>query len=337
MSQHRPARATVFSAGSWGTALAKIMADAGTDVIMHARRGEIADAITTAHRNPGYFPDIELPHTITATTDPTVALEGADFLVLSIPAQSLRANLAAWAPHIGPETLIVSLMKGIERGSGLRASQVITEVTGVSADRVAVLSGPNLAPEIMDGQPAAATIACTDEDAAHRFQQACHTPYFRPYTSTDVIGCELGGAVKNVIALAVGIASGMGLGDNAAALLITRGLAETTRLAVAMGAYPATLAGLSGLGDLVASCTSPLARNRTFGVHLGRGLSVDEATAATRQTTEGVKSAEAVLDLARTRGVEMPIAEVISALLNDKITLDEAAAALMQRPPKSER
>ncbi len=216
MSQHRPARAAVFSAGSWGTALAKIMADAGTDVTMHARRSEIADAITTAHRNPGYFPDIELPRTITATTDPTVALGGADFLVLSIPAQSLRANLAAWAPHIGPETLIVSLMKGIERGSKLRASQVITEVTGVSADRVAVLSGPNLAPEIMVGQPAAATIACPDEDAAHRFQQACRTLYFRPYTSTDVIGCELGGAVKNVIALAVGISSSMGLGDNAA-------------------------------------------------------------------------------------------------------------------------
>ncbi|MCP9208755.1 NAD(P)H-dependent glycerol-3-phosphate dehydrogenase [Streptomyces sp. NEAU-Y11] len=337
MSQHRPARASVFSAGSWGTALAKIMADAGTDVVMHARRSEIADAITTAHRNPGYFPDIELPHTVTATTDPTVALGGADFLLLSIPAQSLRANLAAWAPHIGPETLIVSLMKGIEQGSKLRASQVITEVTGVSADRVAVLSGPNLAPEIMGGQPAAATIACPDEDAARRFQQVCRTPYFRPYTSIDVVGCELGGAVKNVIALAVGISSGMGLGDNAAALLIARGLAETTRLAVAMGACPATLAGLSGLGDLVASCTSPLARNRTFGVHLGRGLSVEEATAATRQTTEGVKSAEAVLDLARTRGVEMPIAEVISALLNDKITLAETAAALMQRPPKPER
>ncbi|MFC9759975.1 NAD(P)H-dependent glycerol-3-phosphate dehydrogenase [Streptomyces sp. NPDC056921] len=337
MSQHRPTRAAVFSAGSWGTALAKIMADAGTGVIVHARRSEIADAITTTHRNPGYFPDIELPHTITATTDPAVALGGADFLVLSIPAQSLRANLAAWAPHIGPETLVVSLMKGIERGSGLRASQVITEVTGVSADRVAVLSGPNLAPEIMDGQPAAATIACPDEEAARRFQQACHTPYFRPYTSTDVIGCELGGAVKNVVALAVGIASGMGLGDNAAAMLITRGLAETTRLAVVLGAHPATLAGLSGLGDLVASSTSPLARNRTFGVHLGRGLSVEETTAATRQTTEGVKSAEAVLDLARAHGVEMPITEVISALLNDKITLDEAAAALMQRPPKPER
>lgn len=336
MSQHRCARAAVFSAGSWGTAVAKILADAGTSVIVHARRSEIADAINTTHRNPGYFPDIELPFSVTATTDPATALDGADFMVLSIPAQSLRASLALWAPHIGPDTVIVSLMKGVEVGSHLRASEVITEVTGMSADRVAVLSGPNLAREIMAGQPAAATVACPDEDAARRFQAACHTPYFRPYTSTDVIGCELGGAVKNVIALAVGISSGMGLGDNAAAVLITRGLAEATRLGAAMGAHPATLAGLAGVGDLVATCSSPLSRNRTFGTNLGRGLSVEEATAATRQTTEGVKSAEAILALARAHGVEMPITDVIAALLHEQVTLEAAAAALMQRPPKPE-
>ncbi|MEU9367245.1 NAD(P)H-dependent glycerol-3-phosphate dehydrogenase [Streptomyces avermitilis] len=336
MTQRRCARAAVFSAGSWGTAVAKILSDAGTSVIVHARRGEIAEAINTHHRNPGYFPDIELPAALTATTDPAAALDGADFLVLSIPAQTLRTNLAAWAPQIGPGTVIVSLMKGVEQSSHLRASQIITEVTGVSPDRVAVLSGPNLAREIMDGQPAAATVACPDEDAARRFQKACHTPYFRPYTSTDVTGCELGGAVKNVIALAVGIASGMGLGDNATAMLITRGLAETTRLAVAMGAHPATLAGLSGLGDLVATCSSPLSRNRTFGTQLGRGLSVEAATSATRQTTEGVKSAEAILALAHAHDVEMPITDVISDLLHEKVTLDQAAAALMQRPPKPE-
>ncbi|MDX3075618.1 NAD(P)H-dependent glycerol-3-phosphate dehydrogenase [Streptomyces sp. MI02-7b] len=336
MPQHRPVRSAVLSAGSWGTAVAKIMADAGTDVIMHARRGEIADAINTVHRNPGYFPDFELPACVTATTDPATALSGADFLVLSIPAQSLRASLASWTSHIGSDTVIVSLMKGIERSSGLRASQVIAEVTGVSADRVVVLSGPNLAPEIMAGHPAAATIACPDEDVARRFQQACHGPSFRPYTSTDVVGCELGGAVKNVIGLAAGIASGMGLGDNAAAMLITRGLAESTRLATAMGAHPATLAGMAGMGDLVATCSSPLSRNRTFGTHLGRGLSVEQAAAATRQTTEGVKSAEAVLALAHTHGVEMPISEIVSDLLNAKVSLDEAAAVLMQRPPKPE-
>ncbi|MEU8502978.1 NAD(P)H-dependent glycerol-3-phosphate dehydrogenase [Streptomyces lavendulae] len=337
MNQDRPARAAVFSAGSWGTAVGKIMADAGTRVVMHARRAEIADAINTTHHNPGYFPDVELPHTVRATTDPATALEGADFLVLSIPAQSLRTSLAAWAPHIGPDTVIVSLMKGIETGSGLRASQVITEVTGIATERIAVLSGPNLAREIMDGQPAAATIACPDEAAAHRVQQACHTPYFRPYTSADVIGCELGGAVKNVIALAVGIASGMGLGHNAQAMLITRGLAETTRLATAMGAHPSTLAGLAGLGDLVATCSSPLSRNRTFGHHLGQGMTMAEATAATRQTTEGVKSAQAILTLADTHNIEMPITNVISALLHEKVTLDQAAGALMQRPPKPEQ
>ncbi|MEU8976035.1 NAD(P)H-dependent glycerol-3-phosphate dehydrogenase [Streptomyces monashensis] len=337
MSQNHPVRAAVFSAGSWGTAVAKILGDAGTSVVMHARRDEIADGINNRHRNVGYFPDMELPAALTATTDPAAALDGADFLVLSIPAQSLRANLAAWAPHIGPGTVIVSLMKGIEQTSHLRASQVITEVAGVRADRVAVLSGPNLAREIMEGQPAAATIACPDEDAARRFQHACHTPYFRPYTSTDVTGCELGGAVKNVIALAVGIASGMGLGNNATAMLITRGLAETTRLGIAMGAHPATLAGLAGLGDLVATCSSPLSRNRTFGTHLGKGLSVQEATAATQQTTEGVKSAEAILALAHAHDVEMPITSVVSALLHDKVTLNQAAAALMQRPPKPER
>jgi glycerol-3-phosphate dehydrogenase (NAD(P)+) len=337
VSQHGPARAAVFSAGSWGTTVAKILADAGTDVIVHARRAEIADAITTRHRNPAYFPDVELPASLAATTDPAAALHGADYLVLSIPAQSLRDNLAVWAPHIGPGTVIVSLMKGIEVDTGKRASEVVTEVTGVPADRVAVLSGPNLAREIIDGQPAAATIACPDPDAAAGFQAACHTPYFRPYTSTDVIGCELGGAVKNVIALAVGIASGMGLGHNATAMLITRGLAETTRLATALGAHPATLAGLAGLGDLAATCSSPLSRNRTFGTHLGRGMTLNQAAAATRQTTEGVKSAEAILDLARTQGVDMPITEVVTAVLNEKVTLAQAVAALMQRPPKPER
>ncbi|MFC8676838.1 NAD(P)H-dependent glycerol-3-phosphate dehydrogenase [Streptomyces griseorubiginosus] len=336
MSQS-PARAAVFSAGSWGTAAAKILADAGSVVTVHARRNEIADAINTTRRNPGYFPDIDLPATLTATTDPATALDNADYLVLSIPAQSLRTSLADWTPHIGPGTVIVSLMKGIERDTGKRASEVIAEVTGLSAERIAVLSGPNLAREIMAGQPAAATVACLDEATARRFQTACHTSYFRPYTSTDVMGCELGGAVKNVIALATGIAHGMGMGHNAVATIITRGLAETTRLATALGAHPETLAGLSGCGDLVATCTSPLSRNRTFGTHLGQGMGVDEATAATRQTTEGVKSAEAILELARTHGVEMPITETIAALLHGKISLEEAVAALMQRPAKPER
>ncbi|GAA3084844.1 hypothetical protein GCM10020000_84130 [Streptomyces olivoverticillatus] len=199
-----------------------------------------------------------------------------------------------------------------------------------------MLSGPNLAREVITGQPATATIACPDVEAARRFQAARRTPYFRPCTSTDVTGCELGGAVKNVIALAVGIATGMGLGHNTTATIITRGLAETTRLATALGAHPSTLAGLTGLGDLAATCSSPLSRNRTFGTHLGRGLTVAQATAATRQTTEGVKSAQAILDLAQAHDVDMPITSVVTALLHEKITLDEATASLLQRPPKPE-
>ncbi|MFK0112016.1 NAD(P)H-dependent glycerol-3-phosphate dehydrogenase [Streptomyces sp. NPDC091217] len=335
MNALRPARAAVFSAGSWGTAAATILADAGTSVVLHARRAELAAAINTG-RNPDYFPHLELPASLSATTDPADALQDADFLVLSVPAQALRLCLTQWTQHIEPQTVIVSLMKGIETGTHLRASEIIREVTGAGAERVAVLSGPNLAAEIMARQPAAATIACTDEDTARRVQSACHTPYFRPYTSTDVLGCEMGGALKNVIALAVGIATGLGLGDYAIAVIMTRGLAESIRLATAMGADPVTLSGLSGMGDLVATCSSPLSRNRSFGTRLGHGLSVEEAAALTRQTTEGVKSAEAILELAHTYGVDMPITAVVTDVLHGKLTLTEAVAALMQRPPKPE-
>ncbi|WP_408990380.1 NAD(P)H-dependent glycerol-3-phosphate dehydrogenase [Streptomyces shenzhenensis] len=327
----------MFSAGAWGTAAAQILADAGTSVVLHARRREVADAIVVHHRNWDYFPEFELPASLAATTDPAAALTGADYLVLSVPAQFLRQCLRAWGGLIEPQTVIVSLMKGVEAHTGLRASEIIRNVTGVPAERVAVLSGPNLARELMARQPAAATIACPDEETAERFQAACRTPYFRPYTSTDMIGCEMGGALKNVIALAVGIAGGMGYGDHATSLIMTRGLAESVRLATAMGARPVTLSGLSGMGDLVATCSSPFSRNRTFGTHLGRGLSVDEAAAATRQTTEGVKSAEAVLGLAHAYGVDMPITTVVTAVLHGEVTLAEAAAALMHRPPTSEQ
>ncbi|MEE1735336.1 NAD(P)-dependent glycerol-3-phosphate dehydrogenase [Streptomyces sp. BE147] len=336
MSHARPAHAAVLSAGSWGTAAAKILADAGTGVTLHARRPEIADAINTTRCNPAYFPDVKLPDAVTATTDLAAAMSGADYLVLSIPAQSLRANLTAWAPHIPDNVVIVSLMKGIEQGTGKRASEVIAETTGVAKERMAVLSGPNLAREIVSEHPAAATIACPDQDMARRFQTACRTTYFRPYTSTDVIGCELGGVLKNVTALAVGIASGMNLGQDAIGVLVARGLAEAIRLATALGADPITLTGLAGLGDLVATCSSPLSRNRTFGSHLGTGSTVAQAAAATRQTTEGVKSADAVLTLAHAHGIEIPITETVAAVLRGTLTLDKATPALMERPAKSE-
>ncbi|MPY53858.1 NAD(P)H-dependent glycerol-3-phosphate dehydrogenase [Streptomyces acidicola] len=330
-------RVAVLSAGSWGTTFAAVLADAGNDVVLHGRRGEIVDAINTRHENPAYLHGIELPAALRATIDVAEALEGAEYVVVSIPAQSLRGNLAAWAPHIGPHTVVVSLMKGIETHSGLRMSEVITEVTGIPAERVAVISGPNLAREIATRHPAASVIACPDEIAAKALQDACHTPYFRPYTTTDVVGCELGGAVKNVIALAVGLGTGMGLGDNAQALLITRGLAETARLGERLGGDPFTFSGLARAGDLYATCSSPLSRNRTFGEHLGRGLSVAKATAATSQTAEGVKSCRAILDLAHRHSVEMPITEVVAAVIDGTTTVHDAAAALMSRTPKAER
>ncbi|MEW2164376.1 NAD(P)H-dependent glycerol-3-phosphate dehydrogenase [Streptomyces sp. NPDC007084] len=332
----RVARVAVLSAGSWGTTMAKVFADAGSDVVVHARRDEVADAINGRHQNPRYLPDVLLPPRLRATTSATEALAGAAYVVLSIPAQTLRENLAAWAPHIGADAVVVSLMKGIETHSGLRMSEVIGEVTGIPAERIAVLSGPNLAREIAGGQPAASVIACPDETAAAVLQAACHTPYFRPYTSTDVAGCELGGATKNVIALAVGLAAGLGLGDNARALLITRGLAETARLGATMGADPLTFSGLAGAGDLIATCSSPLSRNRTFGEHLGQGMTVNEAAEATGQTAEGVKSCRALLDLARAHDVEMPITEVVASVIDGTATVKEAAAALMSRSPKPE-
>lgn len=257
--------------------------------------------------------------------------------MLAVPSQTLRQNLGAWAPLLEPGTVLVSLMKGIELGTAKRMSEVIAEVAGVGPERVAVVSGPNLAREIANRQPAATVVACSDEVVAKRLQTACHTPYFRPYTNTDVVGCELGGAVKNVIGLAVGMADGMGLGDNTKATLITRGLAETTRLGAALGADPYTFAGLAGMGDLVATCSSPLSRNHTFGTNLGRGMTLAQAVAATSQTAEGVKSCESVLDLARRSGVDMPIVEAVVDVVHNGRPTQEVLAALMARSAKPER
>ncbi|MEU5067066.1 NAD(P)H-dependent glycerol-3-phosphate dehydrogenase [Streptomyces virginiae] len=333
----RPMKATVFGTGSWGTAFAIVLADAGCEVTLWGRRSEVVDAINTGRTNPDYFPDVELPANIRATGDPAEAAAGADFTVLAVPSQTLRDNLAAWAPLLAPDTVLVSLMKGIELGTAKRMSEVIEEVAKVPAERIAVVTGPNLAAEIAARQPAASVVACVDEAVAQRLQAACHTPYFRPYTSTDVIGCELGGAVKNVIGLAVGIADGMGLGDNTKGSLITRGLAEATRLGVAMGADPLTFSGLAGLGDLVATCSSPLSRNHTFGTNLGRGMTLEETIAVTKQTAEGVKSCQSVADLAGRHGVDMPITEtVVDIVHHGKPTL-VALKELMGRSAKPER
>lgn len=326
-----------MGAGMWGTTFAQVLCDAGTPAVLWCRRPEVSEAVNLRHENPGYLPGITLTSALRATADPGEALRGADMVVLAVPAQKLRENLAGWAPLIPPGALLVSLMKGIELGSHRRMTEVIAEVTGAAPDRIAVISGPNLAREIAERQPAATVVACSDDAMAKHLQQACHTGYFRPYTNPDVIGCELGGAVKNVIALAVGIAVGMGLGDNTRAMLITRGLAEIARLGAALGADQHTFAGLAGLGDLVATCSSPLSRNRTFGENLGRGMALADAAASASQVTEGVKTAGPVLELARAHGVEMPITEVIVEVTQGRIGVQEAAVLLASRSAKPER
>jgi glycerol-3-phosphate dehydrogenase (NAD(P)+) len=329
-------KAAVLGAGSWGTTFAQVLCDAGTRTVLYARKPQLAKALAGPHENPDYLPGIALTPALDATSDPAEALDGADLVAFAVPAQTLRANLADWAPLIPPGALLVSLMKGIELGTCRRMSEVIAEVTGVDAARIGVVAGPNLAGEIVRRQVTATVVACRSESGAVTLQEACHTPYFRPYTNTDVTGCELGGAVKNVIAIAVGIAVAMGLGDNTRATLITRGLAEMARLGSALGAQTQTFAGLAGMGDLVATCSSPLSRNRTFGEYLGRGMTVAEATAAMNQTAEGVSSSGPVLELARAHQVEMPITEVAEAVMRDGLPVAQAAAMLASRSAKPE-
>jgi glycerol-3-phosphate dehydrogenase (NAD(P)+) len=328
--------ATVIGAGSWGTAFARVLADAGNKVTIWARRPEIADFIRTDHRNPEYLPDLILPPSVHATHDAAEAITGSDLVFIAVPSQTLRGNLPIWAGHIEPSATLVSLIKGIELGTGKRMSEVIAEAAGVEASRIAVVTGPNLAPEIAASQPAATVVACADDARATLVQRAIATKYFRPYTNDDVIGCELGGAVKNAIALAYGMAHAMGFGDNTKASLITRGLAETARLGIRLGADPLTFAGLAGLGDLVATCSSPLSRNRTFGEHLGRGETLEQAQAATRQTAEGVKSCLAIRDLARAHGVETPIVEQVERVCHEGVDPRVAVLALMSRDTKPE-
>jgi glycerol-3-phosphate dehydrogenase (NAD(P)+) len=325
-----------MGAGSWGTTFAQVLCDAGTSTVLYARRPELAKALAELHENPDYLPGIGLTPALDATSDPAQALAGADVVAFAVPAQTLRANLADWGPLIPSGALLVSLIKGIELGTGKRMSEVIAAELAADLSRVAVVSGPNLAGEIIRRQFAATVVACASPDGALALQGACHAPYFRPYTNTDVIGCELGGAVKNIIAIAVGIAVALGQGDNTRATLITRGLAEMARLGSALGAQPQTFAGLAGMGDLVATCSSPLSRNRTFGENLGRGMSVSAATAAMNQTVEGVASCGPVLELARAHGVEMPITEVAEAVMRDGLPIAQAAMMLASRSAKPE-
>jgi glycerol-3-phosphate dehydrogenase (NAD(P)+) len=329
--------AAVMGAGNWGTTFAQVLCDAGTPTALWCRRQQVADTINTSRCNEEYLPGFTLPPSLRATADPADALAGADVVALIVPSQTLRQNLAGWVELIPPGALLVSLMKGIELNTGKRMTEVIAEVSGWPTEQIAVISGPNLAHEIAQRQYAATVVACGDQQASENLQKACHTSYFRPYTNPDVIGCELGGAVKNVIAIAVGIAVGMGLGDNTKAMLITRGLAEIARLGAALGADPHTFAGLAGMGDLVTTCSSPLSRNRTFGEKLGRGIPMAEIMANTTQVAEGVKSSKAVLELARAHSVEMPITEVVASVVYEGLDVGQAALMLASRTAKPER
>jgi glycerol-3-phosphate dehydrogenase (NAD(P)+) len=329
-------KVAVFGAGSWGTAFSIVLADAGNDVNLWARREEVAVAVNEQRENTDYLPGVELPPAIQATHDVEKALHGADVVVLATPSQSLRENLTQWAPYVEPGATYVSLMKGVELGTLERMSQVIAEITAAGPERIAVISGPNLAKEIARREPAASVVACEDEDVAKMLQARCHSPAFRPYTSVDVLGCELGGAYKNVVALSVGMAVGLGFGDNTTASLITRGLAETARLAMALGANPLTLMGLAGLGDLVATCSSPLSRNRTFGEKLGQGMTTAEIYASTRQVAEGAKSCSSLLALAERTGVDAPIAHHVDALVDGRMTAEQMMDAFIARDTKAE-
>ena len=317
---HGP-RVAVVGAGSWGTTFGKILADGGADVTMWARRPELAQEIAQAKRNADYLPGINLPMSMTATSHLSEALDGAEQVYLSIPSQALRQNLKAVRPLIAnTDAPIVSLMKGVERRTGLRMSQVIAQELHIDPSRIAVASGPNLALEIAREQPTAAVISSSSQETAEAVARRARNSYFRTFVNTDVIGTEFGGVLKNLIAVAIGIVDGVGYGENTKAAIITRGLVEMTDFAVAQGARAETLQGLAGLGDLIATCQSPLSRNNTAGRLLGQGYSFQDVVKQMNQTAEGLASVAPVLQLAREAGISMPIVEQVDQVL--KGTLD---------------
>jgi glycerol-3-phosphate dehydrogenase (NAD(P)+) len=326
----------VVGAGSWGTAIAAIICE-NAGVTLWARDAELAEHVAREHENAKYLPGIALPEALRASADLHVACSGADVIVLGVPSHGFRDVLTAAAGDIGDEVPVISLSKGVESGTGLRMTEVVADVLGQHRpDRIGVLTGPNLAREVAAGQPTASVIAMTDEDAATELQALFMTRTFRVYTNPDVVGCEIAGALKNVIAIAAGIAAGLGYGDNTRAALMTRGLAELARLGVALGGEPLTFSGLAGMGDLVATCSSEQSRNRRVGVELGRGRALEEIVAGTNMVAEGVKSTAAVLELARRHGVEMPIAAMVGAVLYDGRQAAELVPTLMLREAKAE-
>jgi glycerol-3-phosphate dehydrogenase (NAD(P)+) len=306
----------VIGSGSWGTTFAKVLSDAGCDVTLWARRPELANEIQVAKRNTQYLPGINLPKALKATDDLAVALKDAALVFLAVPSQTLRQNLSDLEPFLDRRSVLVSLVKGVEQTTTMRMSEVIIDTLDIGPERVGVVSGPNIALEIAKEQPTGAVASCVDLQVAETIATACSAPYFRTYVNTDVVGTELGGVLKNLIALAIGIVDGVGYGENTKAAIITRGLAEMTEFAVASGADPVTLSGLAGLGDLIATCQSPLSRNNTAGRLIGQGYSQEETREQMQQTAEGITSVSPVLELANERGIVMPIVAQVQMVLN---------------------
>ena len=323
----------MVGAGSWGTTVASLVAH-NAETTLWARRDDLVDEINSRHTNSAYLPSATLPETLRASSDLDALIAVADVVAMAVPSQGFRDVAARVANSIGATTPVVSLSKGLERSTLMRMSQVLEE--SMPGRPVAVLSGPNLAREILAGQPAASVIACADDAVATTLQQLFSRPTFRLYTNPDVVGCEIGGVVKNVIAIASGIAQGFGFGDNTKATLVTRGLAEMTRLGVAMGANPLTFAGLAGMGDIMATCASMQSRNTQVGVRLGKGESIADIVASMNMVAEGVKSSAVVVDLARKLHVEMPIAEQVARVCDGTQSAADALRALMSRSSRSE-
>ncbi len=333
MARSNEIRLAVVGAGSWGTTVAALASE-NTPTTLWARRAELAEAIDRDHRNPDYLSDLDLPPTLRATADLAATVADADVVLMAVPSHGFRAIARQVAEHLRPWVPIVSLTKGIEQNTRLRMTEVVAaEMPGRP---VGVLTGPNLAREILSGQPAASVVAISDATIAAELQRILARPSLRVYTNPDVVGCEVAGVVKNVIAIAAGMVEGMGFGDNTRATLITRGLAEMSRLGVAMGGDPLTFAGLAGMGDLIATCSSKQSRNNSVGLALGRGEPIEEILASMNMVAEGVKSSPSVLGLAGRYGVEMPITEQVVAVCHEGRTASEALAALMSRSSKSE-
>jgi len=327
-------KVVVLGAGQWGTTMAQVLCDAGNHVLMWGRSQELVDEVNQKHTNSKYLDENVLPVGLKATSSLKEAFEYSNIYVLAVPAQTLRENLKNWKPMFEPNALIISTLKGIEVSTMSRMTEIISEVLGTQ--NVAIITGPNLANELVLRQPAGAVAAAPTMAIAEKVQQLFTTPYYRVYTSVDVLGCELAGAIKSVIALAVGMSIGMGYGENTQAMLITRGLNEVARLCAAHNADPLSAAGLAGMGDLVASCGSALSRNRTFGEVLGKSGSMDVARTTVAKTVEGVASSSAVLEISHRVGIEVPVIEAVADVVSGALTPEQAIDRLMEITTKAE-